>query len=292
MDDLWQQSLKERPLENIVGSKLHSYYLTHSENKLLVKIIEEYHPLIHCDYIYNSRYLYYCYEEIIKANALDIISEIVIDGKTSDELIISLVSIKHNRIEILELLNARDFNFDQIISKELSDPINILTYAYLMNGLDMVKYFISLGANVNHGDGILLKNACHKQDECMVDYLLTFEISEENLLIALIATFSPRSENTSPLYNIYMETKEDNPSMEKINMTIINKIIDTGLNIAKHSKRLHFVLSKKPLALTKLLLEKGLVISDNMPLLFACGHNNLEVVEFYLQYGLLVNEDI
>jgi len=257
----------------IENSDLYKYSLENPNNDDLSQIINSMHsPILgFCD----NPYLYGCYQLIFDENMTSVIHDIISrTNNDMDKKVICLVAINKNRYNILEALLSNGFNFNQCIDSQslnyLFAGTNILTLAYMYNGdIKMIKYLLENGADISYKKYILLDEVCKKNDIDTMNYLLDLDTHQDALFVAIQSSI-----------------KYDHIDMIK------NIMANNDFDLAPYSKILHITIARVSVEIVQYLLDHGLVLDCPEPLLFACYFNNIDLIDFYLDYGLHVNKEI
>ena len=250
----------------VKNSSLYKFYLDHPENELLERLMNRQFAADANEQCNIYKALNICYKELIR-NDLNIIYEIVPIIKENTrrydpkKQVLTKLSIRLNDMEIISRL--KDIFLYTIVRKKNPSNSNCsLEYAYEKHGLELIKSMSEL-IDISY----LLGYAIDTKDENLLNYLFD-TISEEKIICeatSLIA-FSDKS---------------------KIMMVFeacINRI-----DLVAQQNKIFVELKHREPSIIKMVLEYGLSITSNKPLYEACSVYNLDLIEFYLQYGLTVD---
>ena len=258
----------------IVGTEIHMYHTLHPENECLKQIMNKIHVLElegGTNEYWNA--VYCCYKYIIKNDSqilYDIVPRSKIHGDEMQKL--CQVAVEENNTEIIDLLrkHGMKFSFEVIIMMDegrmfYQEPI--LRYAYKKHGLEIIKVIHDLDLGKIHYLHIF-QNAFLNNDTETMDYLLerVHHNSWDELFPAYINN------------GITCELDMLKFFLDKIDIAKID--FDVFRFLSGSSQTLEKV---------KLLLDYGLTIKSNILLRGACIRNELDVVEFCLEYGLQVD---
>lgn len=274
----------------VLSKAMKAYQEDHPHDKIQISTDYCYSPTkdIFCNEAYNFRYRDYMY--LAEHGRKDIIEEITSKYilEEYEDVIICLVAIRVNESKILEILNSKEFNFNQNLSFIYIDKPSILSFA-METSFDMLQTLIEFGAEVNYNNGEVLRVACAKNKVDEIKFLLTLEISEENLVHAFFASCDEEYRVNSK--NFYFVSNRTQPKSGDLSY-IAEMFLSRGIDINNYKCTLYDILAKHNISATKKLLSYGMIIDSSLPLFFACYYNNIELIEFYLQQGLQVDKNI
>ena len=273
MDSL-DGNLFYRPMSNsklyefVKDTRLGKYYLENLDNYYLMEIMEkvwDYNgEMIELD---NNRILTICYKLIIEKGLISVIDNIIQGLNDDDEISIYIATVKLDNINIIDLLLQKKFNLDQYSKINIKISIDLLCYAFMYGTLEMIDYLIDNGAKITVKNSLIYIKSCKNND--YMEKLLRIDFTDNKILNVVMSVLAK----------------------EKYIPTLL-KFIEKGYSIKDNSKYWHVHLAYRDISILKIFLENGLVLDSSYPLLCACHNNNIPLVEFYLEYGLKVNEEI
>ena len=145
--------------------------------------------------------------------------------------------------------------------------MDILAYALINGEWEMADVLIECGAKITQEYSI--RRISDKNPD-IFDCLLEDINLSENLINTIIISIA---DNDANIYTI-------------------TKILNKGYDMQQNKKYLHTKLSDMNVNVVKFLVKNGLELDTYHPLLFACMNDKSEHVDYYLEYGLQVNQEI
>lgn len=281
--------------DNIKDSAIYRYYLSHPQDKELENIMESYLDWTKQTFTFWNcqNFLFACYEKIMQQNLYYLIDEVLGHADEKEKNMICLMAIKNNQYEILDRLALQKFDFNQRPNTMGRDD-SFLLHAAKENGLDMVKYLVNNGADFNLAGIPFFEHIFGNQLNDIVDYVLEFDIKQDMLYWGMLAVLK---KNRNGAYWAATEFSGDNnfsstKKSEEINLDLVKKIIDKGLNLNNYSSMIALSLEEMEPKIVQFFIDNGLEIKSSTPLLFACSVNNYELIDYYLKLGVAINEEI
>ena len=257
----------------IESTPLYFYCLSHSENEFLQTLMDmsfviDANIYYSCDYKgrENERdyATYICYQSIIK-NEPDTVHDIIAQLKynSNEELLLSRIAIEENNREVIELLYKSGLKYTQYVRLSEGTFISILAYAYINHGSEIIKFMCDIDANLN---------------DCM--YHDFFECIAND--IDLISYLEGKKVLNNNFTKLIQYSKDP--------LLILDLFADTCNKI--NGDQIFCALAQRSPDIVKSVLEYGININSNAPLKEACLVKNIELIKFYLQYGLQVDRYI
>lgn len=250
------------------GSALYKFYLDHPENELLEELMNRQLVAGESEHYNKYKASNICYKELIR-NDPNIIYEIalVLEQKAKsycynvEKEILTKISIKLNDIGIIEMLSAKQLFVDTVVRGK-NPYYNSLKYAYKKHGLELIKCISGLLDVAN-----LLGYAITKRDDVLLD---------------VIFQSSPKEKVISGFSSLLTYRNDDH-------IKLIIETCITRINPLEFPDKIFHELRHNKPSTIKMILDYGFSITSNEPLSNACDAGNLELIEFYLQYGLIVD---
>lgn len=259
----------------IKETSLYRYHLLHPENEFLENLMNTHMFAYTENGPYLSEYktqiaFHFCYREILQNNFLSIIDDTILDMCVFEQQNLCYIAIEQNHKEVITLLHDHKFRYNVSIRYfSTGCYINILEFTYEKHGCELIKYMSDIGVSLHESAGLFYKII--RNDKDLITYLIENDCSGipfDNWFLCFLSC------------NAY-----DKNYLEILNM-FTNKI-----NLNFHQDEIFLRIAKQPIFVAKILIEKGLVTNSNA-LLYACIEHNLELIEFYLQYGVQVDSKI
>ena len=217
-------------------------------------------------YLFNKA-THICYTEIIKANNLSVIEDIM--NLDNNNYYLAKAAIKQYNRAAIELLYKKKFeyhNTSRIRAKKQS--CGIVSYAYELHGFEIIQFFIDIGVRL-YNDACFFAYLFETRNKNVINYLI--EIAQSEGLI----------DDLFPSVLSFCENKRD------VIKTFIDKIDIEKITTSE----IYPDLSKKPTETIQLLMEYG-ILFNNEALKYAIYAGNMPLIEFFLQCGLQVSEAI
>lgn len=246
----------EKPIRDLVkGSSIYFYHLAHPEDVFMQELMDS---LVskHVEFIF-----YVCYHRIIENDRFDIIRDINEHMSENELESLAIIAVQLGNKEIMELIFKNELNIYFYVFNDSEDIF--LVYAYRKRGLEIIKLMGDTGFCLNEPD--LFSFVFEPKDIDTLTYLIDItEKSFDELLTDILP------------YNFDMQF-------------LIDFFVDK-INIVNHKNDI--LLSCRYADDVKLFIEStGITIDSNEPLKRACQAQNIELIEFYLQYGLQVDAE-
>ena len=282
--------------QSMEKTKLYSYLGDNSDNEKLHNIM-----YANSTPITMPRTLFQCYKSIIENNMMDIVHSII-DGSTSgDELVIFNYAINAKRYDLLDLLIDSGFDLNKNIN---GYTVLLMHLAYLNThnsqedcgfDVDMCKYLVCKGADimVNNKDkiGSTMKLLARSNKKELLNYLLDCITDPDILYQVMIGCNTKIATKTNTKAGIKI-TEPFNPAND---FDLIKKIVDTGILYNLDNKQLSELirtLGRYSPSNIEHMLNNGLQLENNNILMPAIKANNTELVNFLINYGLTIDENI
>jgi ankyrin repeat protein len=147
-----------------------------------------------------------------------------------------------------------------------------LSYSCVLSNLEIIIFLINLGADVNYADGCAFSCVCDINNDEIVNYFLQSNLSQ-NTFVNVLITGCPSK-----------------------NINMIEFIIHHGCDIKIYANKICNILArngdKEIHEMIQYLINRGLVLNSDEPLLSACRYHNIPLIKFYLENDLNVDGDI
>ena len=266
---------------NFTANKLYQYHSRHPDNFELKLIIKTNKKLLRHDMA--DDFLYACYNDLFNQNIICVVRDIIVEsniGSTSfdsiDEFLICKIAVTKNMYDIIELLIEYGFDLNHSFIKAISIHrcLDILAVAVKENNFKMCQFLVEKGATPVGFRCSALSESCKLVDDTIFDYLMQFDIPQQTLGQLLFSSFNISDDNRS----IFDFQK-------------IKKMLEKGLNLNNLDFGFHSIIfGKCTVDQLQYFLDNGLVIKSNVILLEAIHSKNKELVDYLLDYGLVIDE--
>ena len=253
--------MERRLIKDVIrGSAIYVYHIMHLEDEFITNMIYE-----KCDTA--EKVIKMCYLRLFKQGYQDTILEMIPNILNDEMRILAHIAIKENNKEIIESLykNGLTYNFNMYKQREGCFK-SIQCYAFTKQGFEMIKFMNELGVDLNI---MLFTQMIHHKHWEAINYFI--ETTNKPLPELFLSSLSLSSEeDIQSIFDLFI----DKIDMSKYEDNIFKNLTRVSPNVMK------------------IVLQSGITIQSNKPLLYACQANNLKLAEFYLQYGLQVDEDL
>lgn len=237
----------------VKGSTLYFYHLSHPEDEFIQKMMN-----MSTD---KDDVSHMCYKSIVKNGRIDIIRDIMADMSGTDLQRLARIAVKEKNKEIVELLYKNNLDADFYVLNR--DDDRFLVYTYKKGGLEFIKFMGETGFCLD--EPLLFSYAFQEKDTDTLNYLL--EITTKQL---------------DKLFRTVLANDFD--------VSFLIEFFSDKIDIIKH--KYDILASCASVDDVKSFMElTGITIDSNEPLRFACRRQDRELVEFYLQYGLQVDNE-
>lgn len=247
------------------NSKLMEYVTNNPDNTELNAIVK---PDISTRYL--STYDYY--KKIIENNMIYVLNDIVDGSNSVDEIIIFKYAIENKRYDLLDILIDSGFDLNNY------NPLFFSTY---LRGMDtnMCKYFVSKGIDLQiccqYAYNTIGSTTLLPTDDILC-YILDF-ITDKNILLNIFIIYHTQQ---SFGYLNYV-----------FDFNTVKKIVETGVVFDTDFAKLLCYFGKYKPTEIQYLLNSGLQL-DNSLLGYAFRNLNTDLVDFLLDYGLVIDHNV
>ena len=175
--------------------------------------------------------------------------------------IIAKIAFKENNKEIIEQIHRKDLDYNFLISHNE----DILSYGYRKHGSEFIRYLSEIGVNLYNIN--FFSHLIDKKDNVLLNYLLDVSTIPPEKFFRKLIGYNYKGDRMICLITLFI----DRIDMVKHQSLVFKCICDHAMS---------------PVDAIKLILDYGITINSNEPLRHACISHNIELMEFFLQYGL------
>lgn len=204
-------------------------------------------------------------EEIYKHDISLIYNAIsdICDTYTTKHIIVK-IAFRENNKELIKRMHKQGIVFHYLISKNE----DILSYGYRKHGAEFIRFLSDIGTDLY--DTNFFTDIIKKKDDDLLNYLLDV--------------------STVPLEQLFCRLLEYNYNNTIYLITLFIERMDMVSHQDKIFECIHGY-ATSPIDAIKLVLDYGVTINSNYPLRDACDSGQLDLMEFYLQYGLKADRE-
>lgn len=249
-------------------TSFYTYHLAHPENEFLTTLLNrEVSGTVGFPPGYSSgrvdRHVsMLLFKKILEDNVM-LVYDFVDHIDTDDKQSLGRAAIDVYNRDILELLCKHGLPFD------FYNPVGnteILQIAYQTHGSEIIKFMSDIGLSFSAYHTRKFFGKIIKEDTNLLCYIVQNKYFNNDLVLSLL---NHHPDNFKELIELFFDQ--------------INPV---------YHKRIYKILANKPVDFTIFFLNYTVSINSNKPLKYACEEYNLDLIEFYLQYGLQVDSVI
>ena len=257
----------------VKGSAIYYYHLLHPEdefiNNMMNQSISVDASLVRGDsnkrkYILSITRCH-CYRNIIKNNRIDIVNDVIQNMRRREMESLARATIEENNKEVLELLYKNNLDTHFYVRQDNKAELFHI-FAYEKRGSEIIKCMKDIGFDICHNI-TLINYVFSKNDKNTINYIVDNTETVEQLFLDCILRCAYN--NTKFIVEYFMEK----------------------IDVCKYKENIFAAFGGSSVDDVKWFLQYATFDSNSL-LLSACECRNIELIEFYLQYGLQVDGEI